>query len=78
MLVFIKKLGKYVILHSFEVLANFFNPGLFFSPGPTVTSVECLLITLILSRKPFFSTIFTAALAIGLKTYREKECNKSA
>lgn len=41
-------------------------------PGPTVTSVECLLMTLILSANPFLATIVTAASAMGLKTYRWK------
>lgn len=38
-------------------------------PRPTVTSVECLLMILILSEKPFFFTIRKAASAMGLKTY---------
>lgn len=65
-----------MFLRGFQILANIFKPSLFFSPGPTVTSVECLLITLILSEKPFFSTIFTAALAMGLNTCEQQECNK--
>ena len=39
-------------------------------PGPTVTSVECLLIILIFSEKPFFFTMHCAASAMGLKTCR--------